>query len=534
MRARHLFCALALTSCADPEAVAPDFHVEQVDVTANGRPYFVRGELGRVAQVNDVADVPEAFAKVLPALAEVLRVPAEELVATQVIREELGTHVKFQHHVDGVRVIGGDVVVHVAPDGVIRAVNSTARNRGALSSRPRVPAQQAEQVAQAATQGPNEVKHTELVFEISTNDDSMRLTWEVRVAGTEALVDDVVYVDAHTGSVVDRRPQVFTARTRSVKDGLGLDFPFALVGPEVGNEASPPSGDDIAKAAFDNVGKTYDCWKTLYARDSFDNAGGKLTSTVHVMFPRPDGGASTGNNAGWALDQMIYGDGDGDVFAPLAFGFDVTAHEVSHGVTAKTAALAYQNESGALNEAMSDIVAARCSAWADDATNANTWLIGEEIYTPNEDGDALRYMSNPTLDKDMYPPELGGSRDFYPERYAGTEDNGGVHLNSGIANLAFYLASMGGKHPRDKTTFTVPKIGLKRASKIFQRALTKGYFTENTDFAGARAATEQVARDVYPGTSAAESIGLAWAAVGVGEPPDLAGSEGLPDETEAD
>jgi hypothetical protein len=239
---------------------------------------------------------------------------------------------------------------------------------------------------------------------------------------------------------------------------------------------------------------------------------------VHATFFTGTG--FTGNNAAWVQQagRMVYGDGDNMLMTPLAHAYDVTAHELTHAVTSATANLAYQNESGALNEGMSDIMAAVCEAWKDKAISADTWLVGEDIFTPNTAGDALRYMSDPTKDKSLYPAELGGSRDFYADRYTGTADNGGVHLNSGIPNLAFYLLAIGGKHPRSRSTHTVPGIGMEKAGAIFYRALTRGYFMTNTNFAQARTATEQAAQELYPGCSKTV-VSSAWAAVGIGTPP---------------
>jgi hypothetical protein len=189
-------------------------------------------------------------------------------------------------------------------------------------------------------------------------------------------------------------------------------------------------------------------------------------------------------------------------------------------VTSQTANLTYQGESGALNEGMSDIMAAVCEAHTLGAVTARTWMVGEDIFTPNTPNDALRYMADPTADAALYPPALGSSRDFYADRYTGTQDSGGVHLNSGIANLAFELLTMGGTHPHQKTTFTVPAIGIEKSGKIFERALTQGYFTSSTNFAQARTATEHAATDLYPtDASVTAAVSLAWAAVGVGMPP---------------
>jgi vibriolysin len=221
-------------------------------------------------------------------------------------------------------------------------------------------------------------------------------------------------------------------------------------------------------------------------------------------------------NAFWNGSQMVYGDGDGSTSAPLSRSFDVAAHELTHAVTSASSKLVYQNESGALNEAMSDIFAAICEARRDGGVSANTWKIGEEVWTPGTAGDALRYMNDPIAD--------GQSKDYYPTRYTGSQDNGGVHLNSGIANLAFKLLVTGGTHPRSKTTINVPALGMEQAGKIFYRAQTT-YFTSSTNFAAARTATANAANDLY-GSDAKFAVESAWAAVGVGSAPSGGGGGG--------
>jgi vibriolysin len=202
---------------------------------------------------------------------------------------------------------------------------------------------------------------------------------------------------------------------------------------------------------------------------------------------------------------MVYGDGDGTTFISLAKGFDVVAHELTHAVTEYESNLTYSNESGALNEAMSDIMAAAAEAYKTGSVGGNTWKIGEDIYTPNTAGDALRYMNNPTAD--------GSSKDYYPERYTGTSDNGGVHINSGIANLAFYLLVQGGSHPRGKTSVVVPALGMTQAERIFYIA-NRDYLTSSSNFQAARNATAQAATSLY-GATAADAVQKAWDAVGV-------------------
>jgi bacillolysin len=126
----------------------------------------------------------------------------------------------------------------------------------------------------------------------------------------------------------------------------------------------------------------------------------------------------------------------GITYLPFSLDVDVVAHEIMHGVTQYTSDLIYNGESGALNEAMSDIFGA-CVDRQEGASIEDTWLVGENIYTPGVDGDGIRHMNNPTLTG-------SNDADYYPEKYRGWDDEGGVHWNSGIANLAFSLMVSGG------------------------------------------------------------------------------------------
>jgi vibriolysin len=209
---------------------------------------------------------------------------------------------------------------------------------------------------------------------------------------------------------------------------------------------------------------------------------------------------------------MVYGDGNGVDSGPLTV-LDIVGHEITHAVTERSSNLVYSNESGALNEAMSDIFGASIEAVRDGAVSANTWKVGEECWTPAISGDALRNMADPG----QY-----GDYDFWPTRYTGTSDNGGVHWNSGIANLAFKLAVTGGTHPRGKTTTNVPALAsnaiasIEMAAKIFYRANTQ-CMTPGSTFQEASGCTNAAAQALY-GSSAASSIAAAWAAVGVPAP----------------
>lgn len=499
-------CAMDTMTEADPSADQP----EAIERTETGRPYFVAGGLGRMS-----TDSLRAGATAeLPGLAAQVGLTASsELRIKNVEHDLLGmTHVRVNQHKNGLRVVSGDAVLHLDSAGEVRSVDTGLVDRD-LPSTPTLDAVRATEIAvQSAAGQVTEVEAAELVYVVSNRDGQLYLAWQIRLNGASegAPMSDLVYVDALGDRVVDRHPRIFTAKSRTIRTGNNGAFPVANA-QIVGSEATPPT-EAIAKAAFDNTGITHDCYTQLFQRDSYDGSGAALNSQVHVRFDF-GGGQLDPNNAIWAADllTMAYGDGDGTVMSPLARSLDVTAHELTHAVTSASADLIYQNESGALNESMSDIFGVICESFSRNGTvDAKTWLLGEDIYTPNTAGDALRYMDNPTRD--------GYSPDNYAERLQITEDNGGVHGNSGISNLAFVLLVEGGKHPRNKTTVQVPAIGMEIAGQIFHRALTQK-MTPNTNFLQARTAIEASANELYPGTCAKPAVSLAFAAVGVGNPP---------------
>ncbi len=246
-----------------------------------------------------------------------------------------------------------------------------------------------------------------------------------------------------------------------------------------------------------------------FNRQSYDGKGSVVKSSVHF--------GDNYVNAFWNGKQMVYGDGDEKYSTYLSGALDVIAHEITHGITETTSGLIYQNESGALNEAFSDIMSAYAEYRIDE--EKFDWKVGEDIWTPAKKGDALRYMNHPTRDKERIPEDASDSRkqmysrDWYPTRYKGTGDKGGVHLNSGIANLAFVLLSDGGKHPRRMSDIKVRGIGMKRAIQIFYRAFTQ-YLVPSSNFQDAREACVQAAVELY-GQRIGRRVNKAWAAVGV-------------------
>ncbi len=196
------------------------------------------------------------------------------------------------------------------------------------------------------------------------------------------------------------------------------------------------SADDSVNRAFEGLGRTREFYKEILDRDSLDGHGLRLNGYVHYD--------ASYNNAFWDGSEMIFGDGDGVLFTDFTKSLDVIAHELTHGVTEFTAGLEYLNQSGALNESISDVFGSLVKQWAAQQTaDKADWLIGAEVFTPDIDADALRSMrdpgkayNNPILGRDPQPDHMS--------KYVNmSDDNGGVHINSGIPNKAFYLTSVG-------------------------------------------------------------------------------------------
>jgi len=255
--------------------------------------------------------------------------------------------------------------------------------------------------------------------------------------------------------------------------------------------------DKAVNEAFDHSGTTWKFYNQIFGRESVDDHGKTLVSSVH--FDRQY------DNAFWNGQQMVYGDGDGVIFQGFTGALDVIAHELTHGVTQFTAQLAYQDQPGALNESISDVFGSIVKQWAlGETVDEADWLIGADILAPGVHGRALRDMEHPGTAYD--DPNLG--KDPQPghmKDYVKTEsDNGGVHINSGIPNRAFVLAAKAiGGHSWET------------AGKIWYAALTQR-LTGMSGFAEAARETVSVARDLFPqDPSIAAKVASAWVEVGV-------------------
>ncbi|MFI9362695.1 M4 family metallopeptidase [Kitasatospora sp. NPDC053057] len=270
-----------------------------------------------------------------------------------------------------------------------------------------------------------------------------------------------------------------------------------LPGDEVHTEGAAPGGDATVNRAYTALGTVFDFYLNVYERHSIDGAGLPLTASVHY-------GQDYGN-AFWDGEQMIFGDGDGGVFVDFTTCIDVIGHELTHGVIQYTANLEYYGQAGALNESISDVFGSLIKQYSLGQTaDQADWLIGAGLLGPDFHGAALRSLKapgtaydDPDLGKDPQPSTMD---DFVRT----SRDNGGVHINSGIPNRAFYLtASALGGHAWE------------RAGEIWYRTLTGGDLASDADFATFARQTVATARSLFGDGDETQAVLKAWSEVGV-------------------
>lgn len=289
---------------------------------------------------------------------------------------------------------------------------------------------------------------------------------------------------------------VTPARRLTVYDNKTRGRTF-LPGVRARDWGQPPAKDDAVNQAYDGSNATYEFYRDVYQRNSLDGAGLELVSSVHygVAF----------DNAFWDGTQMVYGDGSGRIFqvGGLTRSVDVIGHELTHGITELTAGLVYSMQSGALNESFSDVFGSLVKQYGLNQLAADAdWLIGEGILVPGL-GKALRSMSHPgtAYDGDRQPGHMDDYVDL-PDDNDPRNDNGGVHINSGIPNHAFMLAATAlGGHAWEK------------AGKIWYSALTTR-LRPNSQFDEAAQATVDVAGTLFSSTEQ-DLVRNAWKEVGV-------------------
>jgi Zn-dependent metalloprotease len=481
----------------------------------------------------------------------VKRADADRFIAKDTIVDANGTeHVRFDRTYRGLPVLGGDVVIH-SRNGQFKSASLTLKTMSRPDVTPTISGDRA--IVEAGTRfgtGFTGTPTSRLV--IYARGASPVLAHEVTFSGVKAdqTPTDMHYiVDAKSGRILDKWDTIETAgvtgtgRTEysgnmainvnststgyemrdtvhggsyttdfnngsTSKPGTGTIFTGSTS--TFGNNIGYGTGASRATAGADahyGVSETWNFYATL-GRNGIDNKGTGSYNRVHV--------GRNYVNAFWSDSCfcMSYGDGDGVTYSPLT-DLDVAGHEMSHGVTSRSANLTYSGESGGLNESNSDIMGTMVEFYANNANDPGDYLIGEKIFIKYPAGDhALRYMYHPSLEG------AGRSVDCW---YSGVGSLD-VHYSSGPSNHYFYLLAEGSGAKSfngvDHTSptcngSTVTGIGRDAAAKIQYRALTV-YMTSSTNYAGARVASLNAAADLYgAGSAQYNAVASAWSAVSV-------------------
>jgi len=475
-----------------------------------------------------------------------------------IVDKDGSQHVRYDRTYRQLPVLGGDFVVHLTPEGTYRgASRATTRPISLSTISPAVSAPRAADLATAALRA---VNVGELLKKITTKQELVvdalhgapKLAWRTNAVAQDSTGNPVartVVTDATTGAQIDAWDSIETA-TGDGQSLYGGTVPlettlsgstYQLKDPTRGNTytGDAENGTDLcilgiciirapatlftdtdnhwgtgttaarASAAVDaqyGTDETWDYYKDTFGRSGIRGDGVGSFNRVHY--------GNSYNNAFWddTCFCMTYGDGDGTTFGPLV-SLDVAGHEMTHGVTSATADLTYSGEPGGLNEATSDIFGTLVEFNAANSTDLGDYLIGEKIVKSGFGRTALRYMDEPSKD--------GNSANCWSSSVGNLD----VHYSSGVANhFAYLLAEGSGAKTLNGVSYNSPTcnsssvtgIGRAKLGAIWYRALTT-YMTSSTNYAGARTATLNAARDLY-GASSTEyaAVGAAWSAVSVG------------------
>ncbi|MGI8682474.1 MAG: M4 family metallopeptidase [Mycobacteriales bacterium] len=450
-----------------------------------------------------------------------------------VLDRDGSSHVRYDRTYRGLPVLGGDVVVHLTPSGALRDVSQSLTRPVQVATTPEISRARATAVAVPHLAG--KVTGTSARLVVDAAGSTPRLAWDVVVSGirTDQTPSRLhVLVDATTGAAGRSYDEIETGTGNSIYSGqvsIATSYNsstgrYEMKDPTRGNnyatdlnQATSGTGtlfsdtDDIwgngAQSNRQSAGvdahygatKTFDYYKNVLGRNGIFNTGAGVRSRVHY--------GNSYVNAFWDGTQMTYGDGSSNA-KPLV-ELDIAGHEMSHGVTENTANLSYSGESGGLNEATSDIFGTSVEFYAANASDVGDYLIGEKVNI-NGNGTPLRYMDQPSRD--------GASKDCW---YSGIGSLD-VHYSSGPGNHVFYLLAEGsGAKTINGVSYnsptcnggTVTGIGRDAAAKIWYRALSV-YMTSTTNYAGARQAAVNAAKDLF-GASSTQCAGVEQAFSGI-------------------
>ncbi|MFB6781583.1 M4 family metallopeptidase [Streptomyces sp. NPDC056352] len=466
----------------------------------------------------------------------------EQLLVKSVLKDADGTvHTRYERTFAGLPVLGGDLVVHAAANGTVKGVSKATKATVKVASTTAVKSADSVKtfaLGRAKAKGTTTPKAGTVRKVVWAASGKPVLAWESVIGGVQhdgTPSELHVITDATTGAKLFEYQGIETGTgtgqyngqvtlgttlsgsTYEMTDGTrGGHKTYDLNGGTSGTGTLFTDADDVwgnglpsdrqtagVDAAF-GAQATWDYYKDVHARNGIKNDGVGAYSRVHY------GNAYV--NAFWSDSCFCMTYGDGSANAKPLTAVDVAAHEMTHGVTSNTAGLIYSGESGGLNEATSDIMAAAVEFYVNSETDPGDYLVGEKIDI-NSNGTPLRYMDQPSKDsrsKDAWYSGIGSID---------------VHYSSGPANHWFYLASEGsgakvvnGVSYNSPTSDGLPvtAIGRDAAAKIWYRALST-YMTSSTNYAAARTATLQAAADLYGlGSETYNNTANAWAAINVG------------------
>ncbi|MFJ7073110.1 M4 family metallopeptidase [Streptomyces sp. NPDC098781] len=505
------------------------------------------------------ADAVENAASALADVAGSLGLTAaQDTRVRDVIVDADGTqHVRYDRTYRQLPVLGGDFVLHLAKDGTYRGASRAAA--GALSLKSVTPKVSAPKAADLAASALRAVNLGETLKRLTSRPELVvdalhgapKLAWQTDAVAQDGRGNPVartVLTDAGSGAQIDAWDSIETASgdgkslyagtvplqttasgsTYQLKDAtrggtytgdaanktdlciltICLNRAPATVFTDADNHWGTGTTADRSSAAVDaqyGTDATWDYYRDMHGRNGIAGDGKGSFNRVHY--------GNDYNNAFWddTCFCMTYGDGDGTLLGPLV-SLDVAGHEMSHGVTSKTAALTYSGESGGLNEATSDVFGTLVEFHAGNASDPADYMIGEKVVRSGLGRSALRYMDKPSRD--------GVSVDCWSTTTADLD----VHYSSGIGNhFAYLLAEGSGKKTingvaHDSPTCngsSVTGIGRDKLGKIWYRALTV-YMTSSTNYAAARTATLNAAKDLYgAGGTEYDAVAAAWNAVDV-------------------
>jgi Zn-dependent metalloprotease len=465
----------------------------------------------------------------------------QALTARAVYRDKTGSAIRFDRTYRGLAVIGGDFIVHLTPSGAFRYGNGM-RIAGLPSSlNATISASAASATAAQGLSYAVASSRTQLV--VYGGQRTSPLAWQVKTKGATAADGTLTYVDATTGRVLARWSSVDTDQdigtgnteysgtvplvdektgttyslldnSRGAQKTLNANHSGTEGAGTIYTDTNNVWGDHTetnvetagADAAY-GVGKTWDFYLNVFGRDGIGDDGIGARGIVHYSVNYV--------NAFWSDDCFCMEFGDGSVASGISAltSLDVSGHEMTHGVTSRTADLVYAFESGGLNESTSDVMGTMVEWYARNTEDVPDYVIGEEIFRHYDPAhNYVRRMDKPSRD--------GFSADCWFNG-VGNED---VHYSSGVGNHLFYLLSEGsGSKTINGIQYnsptcngsTVTGIGHNKAARIWYKALTEQW-TSNTDYHDARVGMLNAAADLYGQNSTEyKTVNRAWAAVNV-------------------